>query len=124
MKAAILVLADPQSGSDESNARVFNALASAYDFKQRGSDVKILFQGAGTRWPSVLANKEHPSHDLYEQVKDKVDGVSCGCADAFGVSDEAEACGLELKTDLAVPGTSGLASVGNLVEDGYSVLSF
>ena len=124
MKAAILVLADPQSGSDEANARVLNALVSAYDFKQRGSDVKVLFLGAGSRWPRVLANKEHPSHERSEQVKDKVDGVSCGCAEAFGVTDEVKNCGLDLKTELAIPGTSGVASVGNLVADGYSVLSF
>ncbi len=50
MKAAIVVLSDPKSGSDEALGRVFNALASAYDFKRRGDDVSILFHGAGTRW--------------------------------------------------------------------------
>jgi hypothetical protein len=50
-KAAIVVLSDPKSGSqEEALGRVFNALAAAYDFKQRGDDVSVLFQGAGTRW--------------------------------------------------------------------------
>jgi len=39
-KAAVVVLSDPKSGSqEEALGRVFNALAAAYDFKQRGDDV-------------------------------------------------------------------------------------
>jgi hypothetical protein len=34
-KAAIVVLADPKSGSEESLGRLFNALAAAYDFKRQ-----------------------------------------------------------------------------------------
>ena len=36
MKTAVLVLSDPKSGNDESLGRVLNALATAYDFKQKG----------------------------------------------------------------------------------------
>src|SRR5262245_40044622 len=46
MKAAILVLSDPSSGSAEALGRVFNALAAAHDFKRQGDDVTVLFQGA------------------------------------------------------------------------------
>ena len=35
MKSAIVILSDPKSGSEESLGRVFNALAAAYDFKQK-----------------------------------------------------------------------------------------
>lgn len=55
MKAAILVLSDPKSGSDEALGRVFNALAAAYDFKQSGDDVTVLFHGAGTRLREQIA---------------------------------------------------------------------
>ena len=51
LKATIVVLSDPKSGSqEEALGRVFNALAAAYDFKQRGDDVSLQFQGAATRW--------------------------------------------------------------------------
>ena len=43
MKAAVVVFSDPKNGSEESLGRVFNALAAAYDFKQKGDDVRILF---------------------------------------------------------------------------------
>ncbi len=124
MKAAIVVLSDPKSGSEESLGRVFNALASAYDFKQRGDDVTVLFQGAGTRWVSEVSKSDHPAHDLFEAVKDKVAGVSCACADVFGASEEVAKTGFDLITDNAVPGTSGLPSLGQLAADGYTVLTF
>ena len=53
MKTAIVVLSDP-SGGEEALGRVFNALAAAYDFRQRGHAVEVLFQGTGTRWVSAL----------------------------------------------------------------------
>ena len=117
MKAAIVVLSDPKPGSEESLGRVFNALAAAYDFKQQGDEVSILFQAAGSRWPGELDKADHPAHGLYEAVKDKVAGVSCGCA-------EVEKSGYDLLTENAVPGTSGLPSLRRLTSEGYSILTF
>lgn len=123
-KTAIVIFSDPKSGSEEALGRVFNALGAAYDFKQRGADVQVLFQGAGTRWASELVNPEHPAHGLFAAVKDKVAGVSCGCADVFGARDGAVECGMELLTDNAVPNTSGLPSLARLTETGYNILTF
>ena len=124
MKAAIIVLSDPKSGSEEALGRVFNALAAAYDFKQQGDEVTVRFQGTGTRWIGELSKAEHPAHELFEAVKEQVAGVSCGCADVFGVNEEAEKSGFELIKDNPVPGTSGLASLRKLAADGYTVLTF
>ncbi len=124
MKAAIIVLSDPKSGSEEALGRMFNALAAAYDFKQRGDDVTVLFHGAGTRWIGEVGNLEHPVHELFEQVKDTVAGVSCGCADVFGATEDVEKSGFDLIKDNPVPGTSGLPSLQKLVADGYTVLTF
>ncbi len=124
MKAAIIILSDPKSGPEEALGRVFNALAAAYDFKQQGDEVTVRFQGAGTRWIGELGKGEHPAHELFEAVKDKVAGVSCGCAEVFGANEEAEKSGFELIKDNPVPGTSGLASLRKLAADGYTVLTF
>ena len=124
MKAAIVILSDPKTGSEEALGRVFNALASAYDFKQKGDDVTILFQGAGTRWTGQLTKKDHPAHDLYKAVEDKVAGVSCGCADVFGAKADAESNGFKLLKDNSVPGTGGLPSLRTLTQQGYNVLTF
>lgn len=124
MKAAVIVLSDPKSGTEEALGRVFNALSAAYDFKQRDDEVTVLFHGAGTRWIGELSKSEHPAHTLFEEVKDKVAGISCGCADVFGGSEDAEKSGFDLIKDNPVPGTSGLPSLRNLISEGYSILTF
>ena len=58
-KALILVLSDPKTGSEEALGRLFNALAAAYDFKQNGDDVTVLFNGTGTRW--IQDDPAHPT---------------------------------------------------------------
>ena len=125
LRSTVIVLSDPDSGSqDEALGRVFNALAAAYDFKQRGDDVSLQFQGAGTRWIGRLSEESHPAHALYQEVQDVIAGVSCGCADVFGGSEEAEASGLDLITDNPVPGTTGLPSIASAVSEGRAVLTF
>ncbi len=119
-KVAIVVLSDPKSGTDEALGRVFNALASAYDYKQANQDDKIVFQGAGTRWPKELQKADHPANELYKSLEANVEGISCGCADVFG----ADPAGLDLIKDSPVPGTSGVTSFAKLEQDGYRVLNF
>jgi hypothetical protein len=120
MKTAIVILSDPKNGSEESLGRVFNGLAAAYDFQNAGQEVSILFQGAGTRWPEVLQKEDHPVHELFKAVRDKIQGVSCACADVFG----ADTSGFDLVTDNKVPKTTGLPSMSKLQSDGYNVLTF
>lgn len=124
MKTAVIILSDPKSGSDESLGRLFNGLASVYDFKRHGDDVTLLFQGAATRWIGELSNTEHPAHSLFEEVKDQVAGISAGCAALFGGKEDAEQSGFDLITDNPVPGTPGLPSLQKLIADGYSILTF
>ena len=124
MKTVIVVLADPKAGGEEALGRLFNALAAAYDLKQRRHEVELLFQGAGTRWVGHLTDPQHPAHALYNAVADRVAGVSSGCADVFGTRADAEANGFSLLGDNAVPGTSGLPSLARYVGEHYSVITF
>jgi len=124
MKAAILVLSDPNHGKEEALGRVFNALATAFDYKESGAEVQVLFNGTGTRWIAELSNPENPVHGLFEAVKDKIAGVSCGCADVFGAAEDVEKSGFDYLTENAIPGTRGLPSVHRLASEGYTVLTF
>tara|TARA_R110002051_G_scaffold52876_1_gene100062 strand:- start:3714 stop:4079 length:366 start_codon:yes stop_codon:yes gene_type:complete len=119
-KTAIVILSDPKAGSDEALGRVFNALAAAYDYKQAGEEVKIIFQGAGTRWPEQLEKVDNPVHGLFLEVKDKIEGISTGCSAVFGV----EISGYDHLNDNMVPGTKGVPSFLKLRSDGYEVLIF
>lgn len=123
MKAAIIVLSDPKAGED-ALGRVFNALAAAYDFQQQGDEVSVLFQGAGTRWIAELSKSDHPVHELFNAVKDTIAGVSCGCSEVFGATEEIEKSGFDFLKDNAVPGTKGLPSLRTLAAEGYTVMSF
>jgi len=124
MKAAIIILSDPKTATEEALGRVFNALAAAYDFKQQGDEVSVLFQGSGSRWIGELSKPDHPVHGLFDAVKDTVAGVSCGCAEVFGVTEEVEKSAFEFVKDNAVPGTAGLPSLRRLASEGYTILSF
>lgn len=123
-KVAIIVYSDPKTGSEEALGRLFNALATAYELKQNKKEVSILFQGTGTRWAGELIKKDHPANELFKAVKDKVAGVSCGCANVFGAVEGAEACGLDLIKDNPIPNTPGIASLARLIDEGYTILNF
>ena len=124
MKVTIAIFSDPKNGSEEALGRVFNGLAAAYDFKQAGDEISVVFQGAGTRWIGELTKKDHPAHDLFEAVKDRVAGVSCGCADVFGASEEVEKSGFDLIKNNPIPGTSSLSSFRKLISEGSTILTF
>ncbi|HXK17595.1 MAG TPA: DsrE family protein [Polyangiaceae bacterium] len=123
MKTAVIVLSDPKAG-EEALGRVFNALAATYDFKAKGEDVELVFQGAGTRWTGVLVNSDHPAHALYQAVADKVVGVSEACATVFGALETATQNGFDLIKNNPVPGTPGLPSLAQYAADGYRILTF
>lgn len=123
-KTAIFILSDPKTGGEEALGRAFNGLAAANDIKQSGGDVSITFQGTGTRWPALISQAGHPLHDLYNLVKTNIAGVSCACADVFGATEGAKACGMPTISESQIPGTSGLAGFAKLVKFNTNVLTF
>lgn len=121
MKIAILVISDPQSGAEESLARVFNALSFVKDAKDRGDEVALAFIGTGTRWPKVLTQIGHPANGLYNSVLDTVRGAACGCAETFGARTEVESCGVPvLQEKEAINGLS----IRSLIAEGFSIYLF
>ena len=123
-KTAIFIFSDPKTGGDEALGRAFNGLAAAYDIKQSGGDVTVTFQGAGTRWPALITQENHPLHGLYNLVKSNIAGVSCACADVFEASEDAKASGFPVIQENLVPGTTGLASFGRLLKFNTAILTF
>ena len=122
-KTAIIILSDPENG-DDALGRVFNGFATAYEIKASGEEVSILFQGAGTRWISHLSKEDHPLNGLYNLIKDKIEGVSSGCADFFGGAEDATSNGYPLLTENLIPGTSGLPGIRKLINANTTVLTF
>lgn len=123
MKTAIIILSDPKAG-EEALGRAFNGLATAYDYQQQGDEVKILFQGAGTRWIAELSKSDNPLNGLFEIVKGSIAGVSPGCAAVFGATEQVKQSPFDFIAENEVPGTAGLPSLHRLASEGYSVLTF
>ena len=123
-KTAIVVYADPKTGSEEALGRVFNAMFVAKELKDKKQDVKLMFQGTGVRWIEEISNSSHPANSLYEAVADTVVGACRGCADLFGAADGIESAGVALTADIEMPGTSGIIDLSMYLDDGYQILTF
>jgi len=114
---AVVVFADTESHADL--ARVVNAMITVREFKEANDEVRLIFDGAGTKWIGELAKSEHPSHRLYESVRDKIAGVCAFCAGAFGATEAVKAEGITLLDEY-----KRHPSIRKLVVDGYQVLIF
>ena len=123
-KTAIVVLSDPKSGSEEALGRLFNAMFVAYELKEKGQEIALIFQGAGTRWVSEIVKPDHPAHALYDAVKDTVVGVCGGCADVFGATNDVMSTGLSLIREKEIPGTSGIIDLSGYLDENYRLLIF
>ena len=116
-KAAIVVLADTDSHGDL--GRVVNGLMVAKELKEAGDDVQIVFDGAGTKWPSVLAEPQHRAHRLYQAVQDRVSGACGYCARAFEAEEGVKAVHVHLLEEY-----EGHPSIRRLLTAGYQVITF
>lgn len=123
MKLAVVITSDPKAGED-SFGRAFQGMALAAEAKSAGDDVDIVFAGPGTRWPGELQKLDHPLNELYSSVRDRVQGASCACADAFGAAEDLEACGVPKLTDHALAGTTGVASLRRYLAEGWQTQVF
>ncbi|HEY3033028.1 MAG TPA: hypothetical protein VGJ54_00010 [Streptosporangiaceae bacterium] len=117
VRAAILVLADTETHEDL--GRVVNALMAAKEFKEAGDDVRVIFDGAATKWPGVLSDPQHKYHKLYEEVTDKIAGACGYCARAFRADQDVRTAQVHLLEEY-----DGHPSLRRLVADGYQVITF
>ena len=66
-KIAIIILAD--TDTNDGLGRVVNALAAAGEYDKAGDEVRIVFTGTGTKWPTSLEKSDHPAYGLYDAVR-------------------------------------------------------
>lgn len=123
-KTAIVLFSDPKAGGEEALGRLFNAMFLTLELKEKGEEVALVFQGAGSRWPAEVIQPTHPAHALYQAVADKVAGICGGCADVFGATDAAQATGLSLVRERKIPGTSGILDLSRYLDQGYRLITF
>ncbi|MBI3779591.1 MAG: DsrE family protein [candidate division NC10 bacterium] len=94
VKVAIVVLSDTATRGDM--GRVANALEAVRDFGEAEGEIKLIFDGAGTKWLCELSEPDHPLHGLFESVKADITGACSSCAVAFGAKEGIQASGIPL----------------------------
>lgn len=117
MKLAVVIFADTESHGDL--GRAVNALITAREGIESGDEVKIIFDGAGTGWPGVLNDPAHPTHPLFESVRDHITGACMYCAKAFGNTESVQAAGIPLLDEYKQH-----PSLRSLVDQGFQVITF
>ncbi|HSD04390.1 MAG TPA: hypothetical protein VLB45_01380 [Nitrosopumilaceae archaeon] len=116
-KVAVFVFAEP--GTKESLGRVVNAMITVKELKEAGNDVRLYFDGTGTKWPKELSKKDHIAYGLHEAVKDKVAGACLFCATAFGAKDDVKDCKVKLVDEF-----DQHISIKKLLSEGFSIMNF
>ena len=116
-KIGILVLADDETHGDL--GRITNALEIAKEFSEGGDEVKLIFDGAGTKWIGQLADPQSQLNPLYKAVEQHIEGACKFCAGAYGVSNKVQQAGIPLLDDY-----EDHPSIRQLVKDGFQVMTF
>jgi hypothetical protein len=111
------VLADTEPHGDL--ARVANAMMTAKEFAEVGDDVELVFDGAGTQWPGVLADPDHKSHRLFQHVHDVISGACAFCSRALDAEDGVRRADVPFLEEY-----KGHPSVRRFVEEGRERLRF
>lgn len=115
-KIAVILLADTDRA--EGMGRMANALTMTKEAKEAGDDVRLILDGAGTKWAAELAADDHKYHGLLADVKDKT-GACVYCARAYGVKDEVDAAGIAPLDEY-----KGHPSIRGLIADGFEIVTF
>lgn len=117
LKIAVIILADV--GTGEAMGRVLNALEAAKEYKEAGDDVRLIFDGAGSKWVPELSKPDHKLHGLYASVRDNIAGVCDYCSGAFGVHGAIESCGVVFLDEY-----ENHISFRRLSAEGYQIITF
>ena len=116
-KIAIVVSSD--TNTVEALGKVSNAFVLASEAVESGDELKIIFEGAGTKWIGELEKEGHKLHPVYLTLKDKITGACSYCSQAFGVKSQVEQSGIPLLNQY-----KGHPSIRSLIAKGFSVIPF
>ena len=121
-KYAILVTS--ASDTPEGRGKMIHALLTGRDIIANGSEVKYLYQGIGVTWLKEFNIREHPftTHygHVFDEMKEHIMGACNFCSNGrFEVGDHVREMGIDF-----VGEEGDHFAVGDLVSQGYQLLSF
>ena len=111
-----------QAGNEtnEGMARAVHALLYAAELAEKGYEVVLIFDGAGTGWANELRKPENPLHKHYLKVQElgMVEEICDYCADQFKVK-----ATLSERQKLLLAGDyEGHPSLVKWIEKGYQLI--
>lgn len=111
----LLLLSGP-----EDLCRLMHTWSWALDLADAGVPVSIVFEGQSPAWLPLLADRTHPQHALYAQIKTRnlIAGVCRACAAQAGAVAKVKEEELRL-----LDGASGHASLQPFVERGGTIIT-
>lgn len=117
MKKVLLIIYAGKE-THEGMGRVVNALVMAKELKEKGHEVKIIFDGAGTEWVPELEKEDNKMNPIYKDLKENVVGICDFCSAAFKAKDL-------LKEDAPLSGEfMGHPTMAKYFEEDYKILTF
>jgi hypothetical protein len=98
-----------------------HVMLNALDMKERGYDVRLVFEGRSVTLIPQLADEANPFHGLYEKLKASgvVDGACKACSNKLGVLEAVKAEGIEPIGEMM-----GHPAMGGYMDRGYEVVTF
>ncbi|MGI5900527.1 MAG: hypothetical protein ACOX8S_11520 [Christensenellales bacterium] len=94
-----------------------HVLLNALDLASSGCEVRIIFEGASVKLPSIFEGEGNP---LYKKAKSAglIAGVCLACSKVMGVYEQNAALGIEMLEDM-----SGHAGMKEYIEKGFRIVS-
>ncbi|MEZ4483295.1 MAG: DsrE family protein [Syntrophotaleaceae bacterium] len=98
-----------------------HVLLNALDMRERGQEPAIIFEGQAVTLVAQLEKPDNAFHQLYGKARQAglIRGVCKACSAKLGALEAVQAAGLPLLDEM-----SGHPSLGELQEQGYTVLTF
>jgi hypothetical protein len=110
-----------QAGTEthEGMARALHALLYSRELKEKGHDVVLIFDGAGTEWAEALSHADNKLHPAYQKLMDAgvVEVVCDFCSTAFKVKDALAKEGAHFESEYNVH-----PSIAKWVDQSYQIV--
>jgi hypothetical protein len=99
--------------------RAVHSLVYTDELSEAGHEVKLIFDGEGTKWIGKFEDSSHMMNPLYKKVKASGVIQACEyCAGAFGAQEDIQKAGITSMKD-----NEGHASIAKLVADDYQIIT-
>lgn len=115
-KVAIVIYSDLKGEGLSAN---FRALNFAEELIAAGDEVRLIYDGSGSKSLSEIMATDHRLHRAFTKAESHLFGACRECAKAYGVFDALEEAGVTMLAEF-----KGHASLRRHLNDGFQIVTF